>query len=380
MKILFISEKNPHSNTGWSGTPLRMLNALKSITNQVVYTNDYTPITFHIMRVFSYVLRKAFKINYNPRGSIIVSLEYKFYYQIVIFKLKPDIIFTSAASNIIAFISTNVPIIYSADATFCLLTKSYDNFANLTRFSKFEGNFIESCALRNAKLITYPSKWAYESAIVDYKIDESKLLISHWGPNLDLIPHKIRKLGLSNKKVINILFVGYDWIRKGGDLAYKAIKDARVLTGKDIRLNVCGALPDHLSSVSWVNLYGKLDKNVTADFNVLKNLYEMADIFILPSKGECYGMVLCEAAAYSLPIIASNTGGIPSIVVNGYNGYLVDNNPNQDFTHYSKLIAKLCSDDQKYLDMTEKSRILFENQLNWGAWIDCIKKRILNFS
>jgi glycosyltransferase involved in cell wall biosynthesis len=48
-----------------------------------------------------------------------------------------------------------------------------------------------------------------------------------------------------------------------------------------------------------------------------------ADLFVLPSIREAFGLVILEAAVAGLPIIATNTGGIPEIIKNGVSGILV---------------------------------------------------------
>lgn len=48
-----------------------------------------------------------------------------------------------------------------------------------------------------------------------------------------------------------------------------------------------------------------------------------ADVFVLPSKSESYGYVLHEAGLAGIPVVASNVGGIPDIVINGASGRLV---------------------------------------------------------
>lgn len=57
--------------------------------------------------------------------------------------------------------------------------------------------------------------------------------------------------------------------------------------------------------------------------DVQQILYE-CDIFVLPTLHETLSIALLEASSASLPLIASNTGGVPEIVENGYNGILVN--------------------------------------------------------
>jgi glycosyltransferase involved in cell wall biosynthesis len=51
---------------------------------------------------------------------------------------------------------------------------------------------------------------------------------------------------------------------------------------------------------------------------------ELYDVFVLPSYAEGMPMSILEAMGHAMPIIASNVGGIPTLVTNGVNGYLID--------------------------------------------------------
>jgi glycosyltransferase involved in cell wall biosynthesis len=78
-------------------------------------------------------------------------------------------------------------------------------------------------------------------------------------------------------------------------------------------------------------------------------LMKAADIFILPSIKEAFGLVLLEAMAAKLPIIASNVGGIPEIIVNNKNGELI---PPHDEKLLAKTVIKLLKNSelcQKYV-------------------------------
>jgi len=59
-------------------------------------------------------------------------------------------------------------------------------------------------------------------------------------------------------------------------------------------------------------------------YDKLPKLYNMADVLALPSETEGVPMVILEALACGTPVVASNVGGIPDIVVNGINGMVID--------------------------------------------------------
>lgn len=52
------------------------------------------------------------------------------------------------------------------------------------------------------------------------------------------------------------------------------------------------------------------------------HVLELADIFLLPSQTESFGLAALEAMAMRVPVISSNTGGIPEVNVHGVTGYL----------------------------------------------------------
>lgn len=93
----------------------------------------------------------------------------------------------------------------------------------------------------------------------------------------------------------------------------------------------------------------------------IAELLNCIDIFLLPSLNEGFGIVLVEAMAMKKPVIATNVGGIPEIVVNGTTGILV---PPKDPEAFSSAIIKLHNNPETSLRMGfagyERARRLFD--------------------
>src|SRR5436190_335365 len=78
----------------------------------------------------------------------------------------------------------------------------------------------------------------------------------------------------------------------------------------------------------------------------LEKLFETSDFLLLPTRSECYGMVFCEASAYGLPSITTDTGGISGAVKDGENGFMLPLSARGQ--EYAEAIAKVYLDDQLY--------------------------------
>ncbi len=111
--------------------------------------------------------------------------------------------------------------------------------------------------------------------------------------------------------------------------------------------------------------YEALAKNLEVDDKVLfvgevsdeflPKYYSVADMLVLPSKdrSEGFGLTILEANASGKPVIGSNIGGIPGILIDNKNGILVPpNNP----TLLANAISRLSKDDKLRECMGERGR------------------------
>ena len=135
-----------------------------------------------------------------------------------------------------------------------------------------------------------------------------------------------RKLGLQDSKVV--LFVGRLEPLKGVDILLRAV--AQLEQGDSVKTLIVGGdleedrEMDRLQSLSrelgistQVSFLGRLDQQE------LPTYYNAADICVVPSYYESFGLVALEAMACGTPVIASRVGGLPTIVKAGFTGYLI---------------------------------------------------------
>jgi glycosyltransferase involved in cell wall biosynthesis len=94
----------------------------------------------------------------------------------------------------------------------------------------------------------------------------------------------------------------------------------------------------------------------------LPNLYQSADIFVLPSYHEGYGMVVVEAMQFGLPAIVSNITALPELVRHGVNGLLISPG---DVDGIARAIDQLSSSPEDRRRMAAENVKLARNANTW---------------
>jgi len=95
-----------------------------------------------------------------------------------------------------------------------------------------------------------------------------------------------------------------------------------------------------------------------------------SDVFVLPSLSEGFGIVLLEAMACGLPIVATNVGGIPEIVQDGENGFLVE--PENPEGIAQKVLTLLENDDLRR--RISQNNLEKAKNYSWEAAVDKLEK------
>lgn len=95
----------------------------------------------------------------------------------------------------------------------------------------------------------------------------------------------------------------------------------------------------------------------------IPNILAASDLFVLPTLGDALPTVLAEAMALSVPIVASNVGGVPEMVANGAeaNGVLV---PAGNGDALAQACIRLLQDETLATKMGQNGRLLVEKKFN----------------
>lgn len=101
-----------------------------------------------------------------------------------------------------------------------------------------------------------------------------------------------------------------------------------------------------------------------ADSDDLLDAFHAADVFVLPSIHEPFGIVILEAWAAGLPVVASRVGGVPAFVEDGQDGFLVDSG---DLSGFVAAVNTCLDHPERAREMAEKGRQKARDQYSWES-------------
>ncbi|MFV8225790.1 N-acetyl-alpha-D-glucosaminyl L-malate synthase BshA [Christiangramia aquimixticola] len=91
------------------------------------------------------------------------------------------------------------------------------------------------------------------------------------------------------------------------------------------RLMMVGEGPERKTAEELVQKFGIQDKVLfLGESNEIDKILCFSDLFLLPSETESFGLAALEAMVHSVPVISSNSGGLPEVNIHGVSGYLHD--------------------------------------------------------
>ena len=147
---------------------------------------------------------------------------------------------------------------------------------------------------------------------------------------------------------IVLMFSGYEFKRKGLRYIIEALPKVK----ENVKLLVVGR--DNLRGYQELaSKLGVLDKIIFAGFvPEIADYYAASDIFVFPTAYEAFSLATLEAAASSLPILATKVNGTEELIDEGYNGFFIKREPED----IAEKINILIEDDELRRRMSKNVR------------------------
>jgi hypothetical protein len=361
----------------WSGLAYYMAKSMENQGMTLEYIGPLETRNHWLWRGKSFLLRllgKRFLWNREPA----VLKQYAEQIAARLENSNADIVF-SPGTLPISYLECPQPVAVWTGATFASMLNFYPNFSNVYAGSIKVSHASEQRALSRASLAIFPSEWGAEGAKANYLVDPAKIAIVPYGPNLEGGFTRQQVKAAVKKRLnsgCNLLFVGRDWYRKGGDIALETSRQLRV-RGIQAYLGIVGCSPPD-AVPEYVTVYGYLSKKSVESEILLKRLYSSATFLIMPSRAENFGVAIAEASSFGVPSLTSDVGGIPSALQDGQNGRRFSSPLKAE--QICDYVLDLIGSPGKYSALAESSFELYLSTLNWqtaGNKIKALFERLI---
>ncbi|HET7466314.1 MAG TPA: glycosyltransferase [Candidatus Dormibacteraeota bacterium] len=176
-----------------------------------------------------------------------------------------------------------------------------------------------------------------------------------------------------------VLFVGRLERLKGVDIAIRAVADLRARGVPGVRLLVLGedsrdadeSEKERLKGVaSGAGVRDAIEFVGSVAHHELPYFYAAADVCVMPSYTESFGLVGLEAQACGCPVVASDVSGLRSVVRDGVTGFLVTGDNPRD---YADRIARLLADSELARQMGSRGQLLAQ-RFSWSRTADRLEE------
>jgi glycosyltransferase involved in cell wall biosynthesis len=269
-----------------------------------------------------------------------------------------------------------VPLVISTDAT----PISYFQYAKwygsrVAHPGSIAGKFkraITRSVYKDASFLLPFSTWTKKSLMEDYGIPEEKISVIPPGINLKRwvsgqAPKRKLDSEKNGKRIVRLLFVGGDFLRKGGDLLLEIARreDFQQCEFHLVTRSFSGSLPS--------NLFVHTGVEINSDR--LIGLYREADVFVLPTRADLTPQAICEAMVMGLPVVSTDVGGNADAVIEGETGYLI---PVDDKDALADRLKRLVENSELRMHLGLNAKRLAESKFdlekNAQAIIGCLVK------
>lgn len=234
------------------------------------------------------------------------------------------------AKKILEQENRQIPVITTLHGTDITLVGKDKTYAPVVTFSINESDAITAVSsnLREETYSSFDIKKEIEVIhnFVDVRrfgkkpIDAFRKVIAPNGERILMHASNFRKI----KRVADVIYV-FNKVKK-------QIPSKLLLVGDGPERNMCEELARELGITDDIRFVGKQQD--------MEEIFAIADLFLLPSEYESFGLAALEAMAGGAPVITTNAGGLPEIITDGENGYMSEVGDVEDMSRNALAILK----------------------------------------
>jgi glycosyltransferase involved in cell wall biosynthesis len=378
MKVAFATLYDARDIRRGSGTFYYMSREIERQGHEVRYVGPLTfemPLISRGLRYLTRNLGKRYKTYLDPFVGKNTGRQVNEYLDGIDY----DVLITNDYA-IAGFSALDKPVVLYTDA---MITRDYierdlkdARLSNLSPITLMLSRWTIKKGLQSSNLCVFPAEWSANEAM-KYHSDPTKIVVIPFGANVDdpgpQVAMKRDFESVFEKGTIDLLFIGKDWGRKGGDIAVKLVEELHHRTIQ-ARLHIVGGQPSYEVDSAFVKIYGLLDKANDHDRNKLDNLFQSCDVFVLPSSSEGLVISVLEAAAYGMPALAYDTIGVRDAVVHGETGYLIKYGLSEKA--FADVIEEWYRQPGVYNRYVAGARAHFEGNVNWSLSVSRLMNHI----
>lgn len=278
---------------------------------------------------------------------------------------KLDLLFGICISTALYGLETDLPIVYSSDATARLILDTYPAYEGHSEGYKRACMEFEAVAMSRVAAALFPSRRTLASAIEDHGLPADRARLAPFGSNV--VPRADQRLApeAPSRDHLELLIVAADPVRKQLDLCVEATELLRA-RGIAATLHSVGPPTARALESAHVDCVGPLRLAESGDRRTHQDLLARSHLMLLPSKGEMFGIAPAEAAHFGRPSLVADVGGLSTVVEHGRTGLVLA--AAAGAADYADAIEGLVDDPVTYRAMSAQALDRARGVLNWEAF------------
>ncbi|MEN8041725.1 MAG: glycosyltransferase [Actinomycetota bacterium] len=243
------------------------------------------------------------------------------------------------------------------------------------RASSQERLLTEAEVIAQSSCVIASTPFEFEDLLEHYGATPERLCVSAPGVDHDMFKPTARqearyRRGFGDEQIV--MYAGRIQAHKGTSLAVETFAELVSGRERDIHLHIVGGASGQQGREELERCNALIERHNLGErvrffdpepHGTLAEHYNAADVVIVPSRSESFGLVAAEAQACGIPVVASNAGGLPYVVNASESGLLVDESDPRAFATAIGAII----DHPSFADRLSEGAVEFSQKFSWDA-------------